>query len=470
MTAPIAAPSLQHVIEQYGAYAGIAAVIGLSVLSLLYFAQAREVKRLREWAGRAPERAAELEARVQADAQRRVVAQPVARPTAPATPAAQQAAVPGPPATGGAATAPATAAAATTVKPGATPAQNGSGSGANVPAPGTQGKPAEGQPDPAKPAAPATPAPPNAPPAPGQPAAPGAPPASAPAQPGAAPTAPGTPAQPGAPAQADAPGQPGAPAQADAPGQPAAAPKPGAPAAGGVGAATAAAGAAPAASAAAAASAPAAASGATSPGAGSAAAPRPAAPLRVPASSATLPPRTPAGARPRTAGEDDGRSRNRVAAMIGAGVAAVAIVILAAVLLFGGDGGKPTTPKPNTVAQPTNGAGGADAGTKPAARVDRASLTVAVLNGTTVTGVARSASDKVVAKGYKQGVVTNDTTNQLRQQTQVFYDGAEHRAAALDVARIVGVRASLVTQMDANARTLAGNAQVAVFIGADKAQ
>jgi len=81
MTAVLAAFSLQDEIERYGAYAGIAAVFGLGVLSLLYFAQAREVKRLREWAGRAPERAAELEARVTADAQRRIA--PAAAPWAP---------------------------------------------------------------------------------------------------------------------------------------------------------------------------------------------------------------------------------------------------------------------------------------------------------------------------------------------------------------------------------------------------
>jgi len=72
-------------VETVGAYSGLAAVVGLGVLSLLYFSQAREVKRLREWAGRAPERAVELEQRVQVDAQRRVVAQPLA----PATIAAQ---------------------------------------------------------------------------------------------------------------------------------------------------------------------------------------------------------------------------------------------------------------------------------------------------------------------------------------------------------------------------------------------
>ena len=74
MTALAAALSLQDKIEQYGAYAGVAAVFGLGVLSLLYFAQAREVKRLREWAGRAPERAAELEARAVAAAEQKLAA------------------------------------------------------------------------------------------------------------------------------------------------------------------------------------------------------------------------------------------------------------------------------------------------------------------------------------------------------------------------------------------------------------
>jgi len=50
MTALAAALSLQDKVEQYGSYAGVAAVFGLGILSLLYFAQAREVKRLREWA------------------------------------------------------------------------------------------------------------------------------------------------------------------------------------------------------------------------------------------------------------------------------------------------------------------------------------------------------------------------------------------------------------------------------------
>src|SRR5215210_5888633 len=79
--------SLQDQVEKYGAYVGIAAFFGLAVLSLLYFAQAREVKRLREWAGRAPElvdelhEAAEIVRRAPAPAPAQAVAAPVAQRT-----------------------------------------------------------------------------------------------------------------------------------------------------------------------------------------------------------------------------------------------------------------------------------------------------------------------------------------------------------------------------------------------------
>jgi hypothetical protein len=47
--------SLQDQVEKYGAYVAIACFFGLAVLSLLYFAQARELRRLRDWAARSPE-------------------------------------------------------------------------------------------------------------------------------------------------------------------------------------------------------------------------------------------------------------------------------------------------------------------------------------------------------------------------------------------------------------------------------
>src|SRR5919202_1382440 len=58
---PVLALSLHGTLTDIGALAGLVAIPGVAVLALLYFAQAREGKRLREWAGRAPERAAELQ-------------------------------------------------------------------------------------------------------------------------------------------------------------------------------------------------------------------------------------------------------------------------------------------------------------------------------------------------------------------------------------------------------------------------
>lgn len=48
-----------RVIEQIGAFAGLAAFLGLGILALLSFAHGRDIRRLREWAGSAPERDAE---------------------------------------------------------------------------------------------------------------------------------------------------------------------------------------------------------------------------------------------------------------------------------------------------------------------------------------------------------------------------------------------------------------------------
>ena len=48
-----------ELVERVGSYVGMAAFLGLAILALLYFSQARDVRRLRDWAGRAPERAVE---------------------------------------------------------------------------------------------------------------------------------------------------------------------------------------------------------------------------------------------------------------------------------------------------------------------------------------------------------------------------------------------------------------------------
>ena len=63
-------------LEEIGALLGFAAFAGLAVLVFLTFQQARHIRRLRDWAGRAPERAAAELARVEADADDKTLAAP----------------------------------------------------------------------------------------------------------------------------------------------------------------------------------------------------------------------------------------------------------------------------------------------------------------------------------------------------------------------------------------------------------
>jgi len=58
-----------HFIESIGPILGIVAFVGLATLAFLLFQQARDIRRLREWAGRAPERAQEAAQAVQATAE-----------------------------------------------------------------------------------------------------------------------------------------------------------------------------------------------------------------------------------------------------------------------------------------------------------------------------------------------------------------------------------------------------------------
>jgi LytR cell envelope-related transcriptional attenuator len=81
-----------HLIERIGSYVGLASFLGLAILALLYFSQARDVRRLREWAGRAPERAVELEqSAAQTEARHVPPALPAAQHSLPATPFAETA-------------------------------------------------------------------------------------------------------------------------------------------------------------------------------------------------------------------------------------------------------------------------------------------------------------------------------------------------------------------------------------------
>lgn len=60
-----------ELIKEIGAFAGLVAFLGLALLALLSFTQGRDIRRLREWAGSAPERDTERKESTSAAAQER---------------------------------------------------------------------------------------------------------------------------------------------------------------------------------------------------------------------------------------------------------------------------------------------------------------------------------------------------------------------------------------------------------------
>ena len=146
------------------------------------------------------------------------------------------------------------------------------------------------------------------------------------------------------------------------------------------------------------------------------------------------------------------------ATIVFAGAVAAAAVVVIAVLALSSPTPQPAASSPPT--QPPQ--------TTPVTPQPRVSL--AVLNGTTTTGLARAVADELTSLGYDEpNVVTNDTTNQSRVRTTVYYERG-HRADALGVAGCLHIGSDRVAPMDANARALADRARVAIFVGADRAR
>jgi hypothetical protein len=142
----------------------------------------------------------------------------------------------------------------------------------------------------------------------------------------------------------------------------------------------------------------------------------------------------------------------------------VGLVVLGATQLLGGDDPEQAS-KPNTVQ------GGSPAPTEQGQRapVSRGEVTVAVLNGTTVPGLAAQVADQLEQGGFKRGQVTN-AADQQRATTTVQYAPGQRRAAD-EAAGIVKVARSAVKPIDANTQAIAGpDADVVVTVGADRTQ
>jgi hypothetical protein len=96
-------------------------------------------------------------------------------------------------------------------------------------------------------------------------------------------------------------------------------------------------------------------------------------------------------------------------------------------------------------------------------------VTVAVLNGTTVPGLARGAATKLQNAGFKIGTVTN-APDQARSATLVAYQPG-HEAEARVVAKLIHVGTDAVKPIDQSTAVVAGqDAFVVVTVGADQSQ
>jgi hypothetical protein len=100
-----------------------------------------------------------------------------------------------------------------------------------------------------------------------------------------------------------------------------------------------------------------------------------------------------------------------------------------------------------------------------------ASVTVAVLNGTSTTNLAHDISAKLSSSGYKLGRIAT-ATDQTQTATVVGYLPGQ-RAAALIVAKSMGLGSASVQAVDASNQAVACpqgapcTAQVIVTVGSD---
>jgi hypothetical protein len=416
----ILAFSLQDQVEKYGAYVGLAAFIGLAVLTVLYFAQARELKRLRDWAGRAPERAAELQARVVAQAEESLrapevepaversgtvgPAQPVAQPAAGN---GRQAGTPAPIPMG---PRPAVAMAAAAAR---AESANASAKSANASAKSAKADSGEesagADSSDAEAASVVESSDAEAPPVVDSSNAEAAPVEEEPATSGN-----GVPAKP----PADAP-ETTIPRATPRP-QPKPQPRP-VPAA---------------------------------------------APLRASTTRTATPPR-----RTTRRSQRGDSSRTGLYTLIGIVVLAIAIFVPVYFMVLSGD---ETTPPPNPIAEP-GGTPASDAGAGEGAAAARPDKVVVVLNGTSIEGLAGRERDTLIQAGYADGMIRIDNSDdQSRQDSLVLY-AADERRQARDVSRLLDI--TRTEEIDEETQALADSsddtgtlpADVVVVLGTDKA-
>ena len=147
------------------------------------------------------------------------------------------------------------------------------------------------------------------------------------------------------------------------------------------------------------------------------------------------------------------------------GLAVLGILVLAggaygAIQIVGDDGGS------EPQAQQTGETGRERAGgeRRQGANVDPAQVTVAVLNGTTVQGLAAQLGEEVRAGGFKLGTIGNAARID-QASSEVLYRQGEARAARA-VANRLGIDET--SPVDSVNEEIAGSFDVIVLVGSDR--
>jgi hypothetical protein len=147
-------------------------------------------------------------------------------------------------------------------------------------------------------------------------------------------------------------------------------------------------------------------------------------------------------------------------------------LIVAGVLVLGGGGAYGVTQltgndaaSPGTAAQVPGKSGKKAKKKSRQPAVTPGSVTFAVLNATTVSGAANRTADTLEAKGYHRGNVLT-ANEQGRAESVVEYADSNVAAARL-IGRDLGI--TQIEKIDPQTQLQAGDANVVVILGADKA-
>jgi hypothetical protein len=185
---------------------------------------------------------------------------------------------------------------------------------------------------------------------------------------------------------------------------------------------------------------------------------RPPPPVRSPAaakatsqSTAVLPAQS-SRLRDRARGSGGDGLSARYIALIAAGVIVIGGAAVFGISQLGGDDG--------------GGTSADQSADEPQAPVNPSTVTVSVLNGTTVPGLAAQIGDEVESSGFQRGNVAN-ALDQQRATSVVLYAQDSDREAKL-VAKRLGINS--VEPIDPDSAALGGNASVVVIVGADQTQ